>query len=263
MFDYRLNFVPQPEPESTGRFSRLLLGLVLLAIPVAGIPQADLPSDGISVSFADDGGVISAADRDLIREITKRSAREVRALLPELHQRLAVRVSLLDQDLSSVGGVTGRADDPTTVVVYVSTSFGDGVRAAAETGLAPVLYHEFHHLVRGWTIAGNQFGPGIAIAAVNEGLANVFAEIHTDTAFPGNAYPDHVEDWVEEILRLPVNASYSHWIVRHPDGRDAVGYKVGSYLVRQAMAASGLSIIELSARSVEDILQLAGTDLSR
>lgn len=144
-------------------------------------------------------------------------------MLPGLPSRIRLEVHPLSRDLAVVGGVTGWAEDPRTVVIYVSTVFAGGVSAAINTGLAPVLYHEFHHLVRGWTIAGNQFSPGITIAAVNEGLANVFSETYTHTAFPGNAYPANVHQWWQEITRLPVTANYNQWMVEHSDGRLAMG----------------------------------------
>lgn len=242
-------------------FRHTVLLICTLLLPVAGSPQFAAGPDAPRVRFDDSDSVFSAAKKAIISDIIRQSAREVQALLPGLPDNLLVTVAPLDRDLASVGGVTGRADNPTAVIVYISTRYDGGVSAASQTGLAPVLYHEFHHLVRGWTIAGNRFGPGIPIAAVNEGLANVFSEIHTGAAFAGNAYPGQVDAWVDEVFALPVNASYSDWMVQHPDGRQAVGYKAGSYLVREAMAASGLSIIELSALPVADILELVGRSL--
>ena len=129
--------------------------------------------------------------------------------------------------------------------------------AGAQTGLAATIYHEFHHLARGWTIEGNKFGPGIVTAAINEGLANVFSETYTKTAFEGNAYPNDVKEWFEEVLTLPLDANYNQWMNEHPDGRIAIGYRVGSYIIHQAMTATNRSILELSNISPDDILVLA------
>ena len=74
--------------------------------------------------------------------------------------------------------------------------------------------------------------------------------------FAGNAYPDNVCQWWKEITSLPITASYSDWMIQHPDGRQAIGYKAGSFIVRKAMADSDNSIVELSDMSVEEILAL-------
>ncbi|GAB5499974.1 MAG: hypothetical protein PsegKO_22850 [Pseudohongiellaceae bacterium] len=232
-----------------------LLVICLVAVQLSGGAEA-ASTHAVAVTFDDSEGIFSAADKALINAIVRQTGAEVRALLPDLPEGIRVSVAPLARDLGSVGGVTGRADNPNTVVVYVATVHEGGVEAAINTGLAPVLYHEFHHLVRGWTIAGNKFGPGITVAAINEGLANVFSETYTRTAFTGNAYPANVSQWWEEISELPVDASYSDWMVRHPDGREAIAYKAGSFIIRQALALSSHSILELSQMPVADILAL-------
>lgn len=235
---------------------RLSLILGLLAIPATGLPQSAAPEAGVLVTFPEDDSGFSAAERAHIENIIRQSEIEVRALLPGLPDAIEVKFFLLDRDVSSVGGVVGSADTPNTVSIRISTHFEGGVIAASNTGLAAALYHEFHHLARGWTIEGNQFGPGIPTAAINEGLANVFSETHTRTAFAGNASPENARQWWHEINTLPLDASYGDWMIRHPDGRDAIGYRAGSYVIRQALAISGLSIVELSNRSIAEIRQL-------
>lgn len=61
--------------------------------------------------------------------------------------------------------------------------------AAAKQSLTSTIFHEFHHLVRGWTITHNKFGSmhGISVAVVNESMAGVFADKHTNEYF-GEAY---------------------------------------------------------------------------
>jgi hypothetical protein len=43
----------------------------------------------------------------------------------------------------------------------------------------------------------------------------------------------------------------------HPDGRNSIGYRVGRYIVHQATANSGKSILELSELTPDEILALA------
>lgn len=236
-----------------------IVSVCLVLLSTSGNAQpADAPST-VEVSFPPDSYSFSKAEQQRILDTVERTEKEVRGLLTELPEKIQISVSTLDRDLSSVGGITGSADDPNSISVLISTSYEGGVNAAVDTGLAAVLFHEFHHLARGWTIKENRFGPGILVAAVNEGLANVFSEIYTDTAFAGNAYPANANEWLEEIRNLPNTASYSQWMVEHRDGRQAIGYKAGSYLVRRILESSDLSILELSELPVEDILKLADT----
>lgn len=237
------------------RLSTVLI-ILLLLLPALASPQSAESPGGLEIIFENTTDSLSAAEQGRITSLIRQAEAEVRTLLPELPDRIRVSVGTLDRDLTSVGGVTGRADDPVTVVIYISTASEPGVSAAIETGLKPVLYHEFHHLARGWTIRGNSFPSGIPIAAVNEGLANVFSEIYTNTAFAGNAYPVDAASWWEEIRDLPVNANYGNWMVEHPDGRQAIGYKAGSYIIRELMANSQYSILDLSALSMEQLFSL-------
>jgi hypothetical protein len=236
--------------------------LFLLSLCNLALAQSpELPA-GLSTDFNHESHEFSRAEIARINAITARSSEAVRDLLPDLPDRIHVSIATIDRDLTAVGGVTGMADDPNTVLVFLSTTFDGGIVAAANTGLAAVLYHEFHHLARGWTIKDNKFGPGITTAAVNEGLANVFAEIYTNTAFAGNAYPPQVREWWEEIGRLPVDANYGSWMVQHPDGRQAIGYRAGSFVIRQILSRSDYSIIRLSTMTVDEILILAEQALS-
>jgi len=179
-----------------------------------------------------------------------------RALLPGLPEQVRVTVTKVNRDLSSVGGASGRADAPGEVLVELSATL-DGGSSAQSLGLHHTLFHEFHHLARGWTIIENRFGPGIATAAVNEGLADVFAEQQTGRVLPANEYPENVREWVLEILLLPPDADYGTWMFEHPDGRRAIGYRTGRYIVHQAMENSGKTILELSEHSPLEILELA------
>jgi hypothetical protein len=159
-------------------------------------------------------------------------------------------------DVDIVGGVTGRTDAPGVVIVELSRVFPGGISAAAQSALSSTIFHEFHHLERGWTIQGNKFGAGIPIAAVNEGLASMFSEEYTGVYFEeSESYPEDAFKWLEEILSLPKDANYSTWMMgEHPDGRNYIGYRVGRYIVHQAMANSGKNIIELSKLSPDEIL---------
>ncbi|MEL6188381.1 MAG: hypothetical protein AAFU79_27475 [Myxococcota bacterium] len=69
-----------------------------------------------------------------------------------------------------------------------------------------------------------------------------------------------VADWVSELMALPVDANYRKWMYYNPDnGRELIGYRVGTYLVDRAIAASDETPVALVDMSTEEIPRLAGT----
>jgi len=222
-----------------------------------------LSSDGIVsltiVYKVESGTGFSDDEKQLITDMMQRAEKEVRTLLPTLPEEIKVTATIVDRNIDIVGGVSGRADAPGVVLIEFSRVFPGGVSAAAQSSLTSTVFHEFHHLDRGWTIQGNKFGPGIPVAAVNEGLATVFAEEYTDEYFEeAYSYPEDADEWLREILALPVDADYSTWMMgEHPDGRNSIGYRVGRFIIHQAIANSGKSVLELSRLAPEEILRLA------
>lgn len=231
----------------------------LLLLSLGALIVSPSTQDPYVVLHVDPSGVapVSEEVKQRIQTTADEVALAVDRLLPGLGERIDVTIRTIDRDLDSVGGVAGRADAPGEVVVEIAVTYPGGVSEAVRDGLPSVLYHEFHHLVRGWTIRENQFGPGIPIAVVNEGLASVFAETYTGKSYERFDYPDDAAQWLDEILSLPLDADYNAWMNEHPDGRIAVGYRTGRYVVHEAMRRSGQSILELSALSPAEVLALA------
>lgn len=232
--------------------------LALLGFAATSACTREPAGPQVTVRFDDSGpGAIPEDVQQLIVSAATDVGRTVDALLPSLPDSILVSVVTVDRDLSVVGGVTGRAPVPGEVLIELSSTMPGGLDEAVRAGLGLALYHEFHHLARGWTIEGNRFGRGIPTAIVNEGLASVFAETYSGASFEAYDYPEEVGAWLDEIVALPVDASYDAWMNQHPDGRIAVGYRVGRYVVHEALRRSGRSIVELSALEPAEILALA------
>lgn len=200
----------------------------------------------------------SDANKALIAELTDSTIIKMKKLMPELVPVMKINMKLMDRDLAIVNHVTGRADYTDEIEVSISTQNKDGISAAIEAGYVKTLVHELHHTVRGWVIHGNAFGPGIAIAAANEGLADTFAKIHTGSDMHSLSNDVDFDAWTNEILALAKDANYGEWMFLHPDGRIAVGYRAGAYLIEKAMENSGKDILELSKYSVKELYRLAG-----
>lgn len=246
---------------------------ILFATALLASPSALAAQPGIEVAFSDPSGFafsgaapmdlvatpFDGTDRARITEIVQEVAGRVRELFPDLADQVTVAVARVARDLSSVGGVSGRAEAPGEILIELQDGYPGGL-SAQTPALRQALFHELHHLVRGWTIRENAFGPGIAIAAVNEGLAEVFAEEQTGSVLEANEYPANVDEWAAEIQTLPVDADYGEWMFEHPDGRLAIGYRTGRYIIHQAMANSGMTVLELTEVPPREILELAGIE---
>jgi len=215
----------------------------------------------VNVVFQEDSLRFTEPQKDFIREVIINSETEVRNLLPMLPDSIKVIVENVDWDLDIVGGVTGRTEtnSPPLVMVQISNNYQEGIIDSVHSGLKTTIFHEFHHLSRGWAIQDNKFSYGIPNAMVNEGLAVAFTEIYTGNVNKTTAYSDEADSWVKEILDLPLDASYSDWVMgEHPDGRTYIGYRTGNFLVRKVMTKSGKNILELSKLMPDEIIKLAG-----
>ncbi len=233
--------------------------LLMVAELSASVANQSKQSSSATFSFIGNEDIkFSAAEQKRIKKTTEETVAKVRKMMPELADSIQFTLLIIDRDLSRVNGTTGRADRPNEIEISFSSSYDGGISKAIKDGLAVTLLHELHHTVRGWTIYANKFPQGIDIAAINEGLADVYAEIYA--GHPHSNYTDEVDydAWTREIMALPRNANYGEWMFAHPDGREAIGYRTGAYLIKKAMKNSGKNILELSKLSVENIYALAG-----
>ncbi|MEP0006435.1 MAG: DUF2268 domain-containing putative Zn-dependent protease [Balneola sp.] len=226
------------------------------------LSQSKQPNLEIKVHFDESGDDLTYAEKTVIQQVISSQAKEAAAILEKLPASVIIRVQIIDRDLQTVDGVTGWTNehDPIgRIVVLISKVYPGGPLQAAKDGMKTLIFHEFHHLTRGWSIKQNEYAQGIDNALINEGLAVVFAEEYTGIHHEVNAYPEEAQEWVEEILELPKDANYSHWVSgEHPDGRKFIGYRTGNYVIRKAMKRSGKSVLELSELSPSEIFEMAG-----
>tara|TARA_R110000851_G_scaffold249172_4_gene401682 strand:+ start:65 stop:805 length:741 start_codon:yes stop_codon:yes gene_type:complete len=243
-----------------------ILRSLILVIPILCVISCDSNSKKSSIAkvavvFQEDSLKFTKSQKVFIREVISKSEKEVRNLLPNLPDSIKVIVEAVDWDLDIVNGVTGRTETnhPPLVLVQISHNYKGGVIDSVYQGIKATVFHEFHHLSRGWAIQDNKFSYGIPNAMVNEGLAVAFTEIYTGNINDVNSYPKEADRWVKEVLALPLDADYAQWVMgEHPDGRTYIGYRTGNFLVRRAMKKSGKSILELSNLTPNEIIKLAG-----
>ena len=239
----------------------LVLIISVLCIISCNSDSKKSPIAIVDVVFQEDSLKFTESQKVFIREVISKSEVEVRKLLPNLPDSIKVIVENVDWNLDIVNGVTGRTETnhPPLVLIQISNNYQGGIIDSVYQGVKSTIFHEFHHLSRGWAIQDNKFSYGIPNAMVNEGLAVAFTEIYTGNINEVNAYTDDAHNWVKEILALPLNASYSDWVMgEHPDGRTYIGYRTGNYLARKTMIKSGKTILELSELMPNEIIKLAG-----
>lgn len=232
---------------------------------IASAALTAFAADPVAADFqSNEHHTFSEAEIRLINDRMDAIHAEVEAVYPALADLVSVTVIPVHRPaVDALGGVTGRAERPDELIIEISVTYPGGIVAAVEAGLRNTFVHELHHTVRGWTMQGNHFGHGIQVAVINEGLATVAAEEITGVTQQSDLPPHDVTSWASEILALPQRADYGQWMFLHPDGREAIGYRTGRWVVRRAMERSGLSIEELTVLTPAAIWALAGFEWDR
>ena len=230
-------------------------GLARLACILLGALSAACQPDDLIVEYREVEHHFSGAERRVIERISRSTIAEVRQLLTALPETITLRVDA-DDNVSATTNAAATAVAPDRIYWSVDPDRGDGVVATAEVHLRAMLFHELHHLVRDATI----IRASLMDHVVSEGMASAFERDHAGARYPFSQYPDNVAAWLAELAVLPGSADLNQWMFRHPDGRRWIGFRVGTYLVDRAMAASDRSSADLAAAPTACVLELAGID---
>jgi hypothetical protein len=205
-------------------------------------------------------GSLSSDERAVAERICAHVNDELRALLPALPDPVHASIAADHRVIPEMGyGAT--AMTPNSVSFRIDPDYAGGVARLLQKGLRPALFHECHHLVRGWVVQGGNPRRCFIEGVVCEGLASAFERDAAGSTPPWCSYPDDVRDWVDELLRLPVSAPYAQWMFMHPDGRRWVGYRAGVFIADRAIAASGRTAADLAETGYAEILKLADLPL--
>ncbi len=121
-------------------------------------------------------------------------------------------------------------------------------------GVKGGVYHEMSHAARFYIPIWHK---SFIESCVLAGLATVFERDYAHEDARWAKYPDNVEEWLKEIIDKKDRIDYGQYMYTHPDGRKWIGYKVGTYIIDQAMKHSGKSVIELTQLECPEILALS------
>ena len=93
---------------------------------------------------------------------------------------------------------------------------------------------------------------------INEGLGMVFERENSGVVRTQFAYSkQEVKKWINEVQSIGDGINWEHYMVQHPDGRRRIGYKIGTYIVDEAIKYSGKTVIELTKIKNAEILKIS------
>jgi uncharacterized protein YjaZ len=192
-----------------------------------------------------------------VQEVCQATEPALQELLPALPPRVELLMVTGTRVIPETGE-TGNAVTPRLIVWTIDPNRPEGVASIVRSRLRHTLFHEFHHLVRGWVSYGGEPPESFMHGVVCEGLATAFERDAAGSNPPWGQYPQDVESWVTELLSLPSSPSYKEWMLQHPDGRRWIGYRAGTFIADRAIQSSGLSAAKLAQVPTDDILRIAG-----
>jgi hypothetical protein len=196
--------------------------------------------------------------RAAVRAVVEAAAPSLGEWLPGLPDRIELEVVSGTQVIPGFGS-GAMAQAPGRIQWTVDPEFEGGPVAVARAELHAALFHESHHLARGWTVQGGTAGTRMIDAAVAEGMATAFERDAGGGRPSWGDYPaDDVDRWIEELVAVEGGLrDYQMWMFYHPDGRQWIGYRVGTYLADRAMEACGCTAADLVETPTNRILEMA------
>lgn len=205
----------------------------------------------------DDCQHFSVDARQAIKGVCASAEADIRVHLGALRENIELACQTGEFVIPETGEVGG-AMTPSRVSWTVDPNMPGGVACVARRQLRFTLFHELHHQVRGWVMFGGEPRTSFMEGVVSEGLATVFERDVGGREPPWGQYPNNVEEWVSELLELPMTAPYNQWMFQHPDERRWIGYRAGTYIADRAILASGRSAADLARVPSDEILKMAG-----
>ncbi|MGN6226484.1 MAG: DUF2268 domain-containing putative Zn-dependent protease [Dyella sp.] len=204
--------------------------------------------------------VLSGAERSMVEQICSDTSAELRTMLPTLPREVRVHVATHGRVIPQVG-VGARAVTRKSMAFVIAPDHPSGSTRLIQKYLRPTMFHECHHMIRGWVMRGGKRRRRFIDGVIHEGLATAFERDAAGHASPWADYPADIQSWIDELLPLPVYVPYAKWMFAHPDGRRWIGYRAGVCIADRAIAASGRSAAELAETPAEEVLALAGLSL--
>lgn len=176
------------------------------------------------------------------------------SLLPFSSKHINFFVQPREYDLIDETNDHGKTHNSDFLEMAFNPTLDEAGLNAIIADIKPTVFHEMNHAAR-WNIP--IWHTTFLDDCIMEGLANVFAREYTQETAPWADYgQEDVAAWLKEIQDAGENIKYDEYMFKHSDGRRWIGYKVGTYIVDEAIKKSGKSITGLTAMECADILKL-------
>ncbi len=185
---------------------------------------------------------------------------EVRQLLPQLPEDL--RVSINNKVLIKSTGTGGYPVAEDEIAVAFDPDF-DGDKEQQQVNFRGSVFHEAYHVAQGFVGEDSRFkGSPFIENAILEGAATKFEMIRAGTKPGWSEYPeDEIDEWFNEVLGMEYTPDGETWgRIKFYDPetkRRWVLYRVGCYVIDNALTNSDLEIEDLVNMEPKEILKLS------
>lgn len=153
----------------------------------------------------------------------------------------------------------GRAHNSEFIELAFNPTVDDKGLKVILDNIKPTVFHEMNHAAR-YNLS--IFHVTFLDNCIMEGLATVFERDYGGSEPLYGKYPKKVNDWVQEIIDKNDMFRWEEYSFNHPDGRRWIAYKVGTYIIDEAIKNSDKTVIELTKLESADILKFANIDTS-
>lgn len=195
----------------------------------------------------------NGVSREEIRECITNATEEVAKIL-ELPEHLNITIRPQEgMNIIPETGEGGYTVDTELVLLTFDADVPYGKELLMKS-LRERVFHELNHVYRWMDLKIDRH---MLNSVVFEGLATAFEDEYAGAEPLWGKYDgEPVEEWLKE-LSTKTNTEYDAYFFRHADGRRWMGYKVGTWLVREAMKNSGKTVIELTRMQWRELIELA------
>ncbi|HSX28119.1 MAG TPA: DUF2268 domain-containing putative Zn-dependent protease [Candidatus Saccharimonadales bacterium] len=180
--------------------------------------------------------------------------REVRKLLPSIHKSITFVVQVNKHETMPEYGTGGATRNSELILLFLDSKLPYGERGLL-ANTREIVFHELNHAAR---YAIPIWHKSFLDSCLMEGLATVFERDRAGSKPLYGIYDlSEVTDWLRELQEGNPESRWQEYMFRHGDGRRWIGYKVGTYLIDEALQRSGKSIEALTLMECQDILKAA------
>lgn len=192
-----------------------------------------------------------------IIDAIQKSARDAELVLPHNTTNVNIIVQPNTVGCISETGCGGRTFDSEFIKIVFDPALPYGVESLL-VNLRATVFHEYNHAVR---YANIDYDDSFLNHAVIEGLATVFERDFSDTQKPlWGKYENYetMQAWLKEVQGMTfTQQQFDEYTFSHPDGRRWIAYKLGTWIVDEAIKRSNKSVQELTVLPYTEIVKMA------